>query len=79
MRQIKSLGEKDKQLKALVDSLSEKQIVRVGDNTSKTRLSILYFAITGNAVMMSKQTVLMLKSFKESFGGEAFSDGFEAE
>jgi phosphate/sulfate permease len=76
---IESVREKDQTLKDLVESLSEKQIVRVGDNTSKTRLSILYFAITGNAVMMSKQTVLMLKSFKQSFGGEAFSDGFEAE
>ncbi len=37
------------------------------DDSSKTRLSILFYAISGNCVMMAKQNVKLLNIFNESF------------
>jgi len=65
---IQSLTEKLRQLNELSDELNALQMERIMDNTSKTRLSILYYAIVGDAVMISKQNLLLLEIFNESFG-----------
>ncbi len=54
-------------LKELVDDYNENQIGRIRDDSSKTRLSILFYAISGNCVMMAKQNVKLLEIFNESF------------
>ncbi len=54
-------------LRELVDDFNENQIQRIRDDSSKTRLSILFYAISGNCVMMSKQNVKLLDIFNESF------------
>jgi phosphate/sulfate permease len=56
------------QLNELSDELNAVQMERIMDNTSKTRLSILYYAIVGDAIMISKQNLLLLEIFNESFG-----------
>ncbi len=54
-------------LRELVDDFNEHQIERIRDDSSKTRLSILFYAISGNCVMMAKQNVKLLDIFNESF------------
>lgn len=54
-------------LRELVDDFNENQIGRIRDDSSKTRLSILFYAISGNCVMMAKQNVKLLDIFNESF------------
>lgn len=62
------LTQKDAQLRALTEELSARQVGRISDNSSKTRLSILYYAIVGNAMMLSKQNLELLEIFHLSFG-----------
>jgi hypothetical protein len=54
-------------LRELVDDFNENQIGRIVDDSSKTRLSILFYAISGNCVMMAKQNIKLLDIFNESF------------
>jgi phosphate/sulfate permease len=54
-------------LRELVDDYNENQIRRIRDDSSKTRLSILFYAISGNSVMMAKQNIKLLDIFNESF------------
>lgn len=58
-----------KELTELAELLNQAQIARIEDGASKTRLSILYYAIVGNALMLGKQTLRLLGSFEESFSG----------
>jgi len=54
-------------LRELVDDFNENQIQRIRDDASKTRLSILFYAISGNCVMMAKQNIKLLDILNESF------------
>jgi phosphate/sulfate permease len=68
---------KDNDLRKLARALNKRQTLRIQDDSSKTRLSILYYAIIGNAMMISKQNLRLLEIFNESFGevtGEAAFD-----
>lgn len=65
---IEKLRELDADLRAYASELNERQLPRIKDITSKTRLSILYYAIGGNAMMLSKQNLELLEIFDESFG-----------
>jgi hypothetical protein len=47
---------------------NEEQIRRIGvDVTSKTRLSILFYALVGNCILIAKQSVKLMQVFNESF------------
>jgi phosphate/sulfate permease len=65
---LDGLRKKDAELRALAATLDDRQAARIHDNTSKTRLSILYYAIVGNAMMLSKQNLELLEIFDQSFG-----------
>lgn len=65
---LERLTAKDQQLRALAADLNLRQAARIKDNTSKTRLSILYYGIVGNAMMLSKQNLELLEIFDHSFG-----------
>ena len=54
-------------LRELVDDYNANQIKRIRNESSKTRLSIMFYAISGNCVMMAKQTVKLLEIFNEAF------------
>ncbi|MCP4582145.1 MAG: inorganic phosphate transporter [candidate division Zixibacteria bacterium] len=60
--------EKNQELISLAKRLHEDQLKRINDRTSKTRLSILFYSIVGNAMMLSKQNIKLLEIFKETFG-----------
>lgn len=70
---LADLTARDQQLRDLAANLNLRQLERIKDNSSKTRLSILYYGIIGNAMMLSKQSLELLEIFDESFssiGGE---------
>ncbi|MCD6294458.1 MAG: inorganic phosphate transporter, partial [Deltaproteobacteria bacterium] len=54
-------------MRDLADQFNQNQIERIRTDVSKTRLSILYYAIVGNCIMMSKQNIKLLEIFNESF------------
>ncbi len=65
---LQSLSDKYQQLRDMAGDLNELQMERIHDNTSKTRLSILFYAIVGDAIMLSKQNLKLLEIFNTSFG-----------
>ena len=54
-------------LKILADQMNFEQIKRIQDNSSKTRLSILFYAIVGDCLMLVKQNIKLLEILNESF------------
>ena len=62
------------EIRDLADQFHYNQIERIQDDSSKTRLSILFYALVGNAIMLGKQNLKLLEIFQESFpvgnGGE---------
>jgi phosphate/sulfate permease len=54
-------------LRYLECQCNEEQIHRIGiERTSKTRLSILFYALVGNCVLIAKQSIKLLQVFHES-------------
>jgi phosphate/sulfate permease len=72
-----SVRAKDRELRTLSKRLSQGQAARIQDRTSKTRLTILYYAIVGNLVMLSKQNVRLLDAFEQSFSETATEYEFD--
>ena len=54
-------------LKGLVRQCNISQIKRIQDASSKTRLSILYYGLLENCLIISDQTLNLLNIFRESF------------
>ena len=52
-------------LDELIDEFDQNQIMRIQDNTSKTRLSILFYSFMWNSQRIARQTLLLLKIFKD--------------
>jgi Na+/phosphate symporter len=64
-------------MRELADQFNEKQIARIRNDTSKTRLSILYYALVGNCLMLAKQNIKLLEIFNESFTfDDSLSDSY---
>lgn len=56
-----------KYMRELADQFNKNQMERIRSDASKTRLSILFYAITGNCLMLSKQNIKLFDIFNESF------------
>jgi len=54
-------------MRELANQINQGQIERIRNDSSKTRLSILFYAIIGNCLMMAKQNIKLLEIFNESF------------
>ena len=74
---IESLATQDRELRDLSERLQQKQMERIRNGSSKTRLNILYYAVLGNAVMLSRQNLRLLEIFAESFGDVDEGEPFE--
>lgn len=72
------LGEYDR-LQSLTCICDRAQKQRIESNQSKTRLSILYYAIMGNAMMVAKQNIKLVEIFNEAFGQPATGEAFDLE
>jgi len=67
----KEIISKYAELRKIAEDFNQLQIERIRSKESKTRLTILYYAIIGNAMMISKQCIELMKIFSESFGETA--------
>ncbi|MBI4878685.1 MAG: inorganic phosphate transporter [Planctomycetes bacterium] len=57
--------EKTDRLNALILEFNQNQIMRIQDNSSKTRLSILFYAFMWNSRTIARQSVLLLQIFRD--------------
>jgi len=62
-----NIVEQYKHLREIADRINQNQIERIRNDECKTRLSILFYAIIGNCIMMGKQNIKLLEIFNESF------------
>lgn len=62
-----NIVEQYRYMRELADHFNLDQIERIRSEESKTRLSILFYAIVGNCLMMAKQNIKLLEIFNESF------------
>lgn len=63
----KSVAGKIKTLKRLIVEFDKNQIKRIQDESSKTRLSILFYGLMGSIQKISEHTLNLLDIFNESF------------
>lgn len=63
---LKDFKNKFDNLSTMIHELDEKQILRVQNETSKTRLSILYYAYLVNSMKIITSTKNLLETFNES-------------
>ena len=61
------IKEHHEQLKEMVGRFNENQIQRIRSDQSKTRLSILFYAVSGNCLTMARQNVKLIEIFNETF------------
>ncbi len=54
-------------MRQMANRMNAEQIKRIQDETSKTRLTILFYAIAGNCLMLAKQNIKLLEILNESF------------
>jgi Na+/phosphate symporter len=57
--------ERHRRLRLLVHEFDQNQIVRIQDNSSKTRLSILYYSFLWDSLKIAEQTLHLLGVFRE--------------
>ncbi|MBN1622252.1 MAG: inorganic phosphate transporter [Endomicrobiales bacterium] len=74
---FESMAIKHRELKNMAEKLHRLQMDRISEDISRTRLSILYYAIIGNAIMISKENLKLLKIFNESFSNQEIDSEFE--
>ena len=77
MLDISEVAAMDRELRALTKRLHQEQMERIRNESSKTRLSILFYAILGNAAMLSRQNVRLLEIFSDSFGNVKSTSPFD--
>lgn len=63
---LESLEQKHSEIKELVDQLTVLQNKRIHERSSKTRLSILYFALMGDMLRMARQSLRLLEIFEDA-------------
>ncbi|MBN1904605.1 MAG: inorganic phosphate transporter [Deltaproteobacteria bacterium] len=65
--EYQSIIERYNRLNQIADRVNIEQIKRIQDNSSKTRLSILFYAIMGDCLMAVRQNIKLLEILNESF------------
>lgn len=61
------IEKKRKKLNGLVSKFNENQIERIQDDSSKTRLSILFYGLLWDSQRIAEHTLMLLKIFEETF------------
>ncbi len=59
------IEEKSRELDEMILEFDRNQIMRIQDNSSKTRLSILFFGFMWNSQRIARQTVLLMEIFQD--------------
>jgi hypothetical protein len=64
---FESIAGEKKKLASLISEFNRNQVKRIQDNSSKTRLSILFYGFTRDSKIIAEQTLSLLRIFQESF------------
>jgi hypothetical protein len=64
----KAIAALNRELHLLIHEYDQNQIMRIQDNSSKTRLSILFYSLTWDCLKISEQTTYLLSVFGEPLG-----------
>jgi len=64
---IKYFEAEYEKVKKLTKEFDQNQILRIQNDVSKTRLSILFYGLMGDCRQIARQTLILLKIFRESF------------
>jgi hypothetical protein len=64
---FESIVDEKKKLVKMITEFNRNQVKRIQDNSSKTRLSILFYGFTRDSKIIAEQTLSLLKIFQESF------------
>ena len=67
IKDYQSIVEQYANMRIMAERMNLEQILRIQENTSKTRLSILFYAIVGDCLMVVKQNIKLLEILNESF------------
>ena len=62
---FESVNEKDTRLREMAENIHDTQLERIRDGSSKTRHSILVYAVIGNMLTQSKQNLKLLQIYAE--------------
>jgi phosphate/sulfate permease len=62
---LELIAEKCRDLRTLVEDYDQRQISRIQDNSSKTRLSILFYSFTWDCLKITEQTTRLLEVFSD--------------
>jgi phosphate/sulfate permease len=60
------IGAKNRQLRMTADEFDQHQIMRIQDNSSKTRLSILFYSCMWDSLKIAEQTAYLVTVFEDS-------------
>ncbi|MBU0755849.1 MAG: inorganic phosphate transporter [Planctomycetes bacterium] len=63
---LKFMISKNREMRMLIHEFDGNQIMRIQDNTSKTRLSILFYGFMWNAQRIGEKTLYLLEIFQDS-------------
>jgi Na+/phosphate symporter len=64
---FESIIREKQKLNRMIAEFDQNQVKRIQDNSSKTRLSILFYGFTRDSKIITDQTFSLLKIFQESF------------
>ncbi len=67
IKDYKAIVEQYTNMRIIADKMNFEQVLRIQDNSSKTRLSILFYAIVGDCLMLVNQNIKLLEILNESF------------
>ena len=76
---IEKMRKKKDELKELSKEIQHKQLERIQSGEAKTRLSILFFALTGNLYMLTNQVFYLLQILQDTFHGVETETGSDEE
>lgn len=65
----KDIARMNRELRILVEEFDENQVLRIQNNTSKTRLSILFYSLVWDSLKIAEHTTHVLTVFEESMPG----------
>ncbi|MEN8152746.1 MAG: inorganic phosphate transporter [Acidobacteriota bacterium] len=66
-KKLNELLKKENKVKKMIKEFDENQVKRIQDESSKTRLSILFYGFTRDMRRIGEHTIDLLKIFKDSF------------
>lgn len=71
------IAKRNREIRILVDEFDENQVLRIQDNSSKTRLSILFYSLAWDALKIAESATHVLGVFEDSIAAAESVDEFE--